>query len=203
MPTILPTANTLVSGPYEWYVQIAAGAGNKVQLGIVEDAPRFRAVNSDIVVTGDNMGDTIQAIISRGTNVFIDLVFQEFNLTWVQQLIWPHGVAAAVPNTRIGTLEVGNSGFAHGLGCVKPNWVLHADKVENSCAKPDHWTALRAQIAPNFDLSFLMGTRTRNVPMSFLLMPWVDSAPASNPEVNYTHVHNDGKIRSIAGWNDP
>ncbi len=177
-----------VSGPYVWYWNGAA-------LGIMNDAPVFRHINSSDTVEGDNLGDTIQAVIRRGGNSFVELTMQQFNLTAVRSAFWPYGPAH-------GTLSTGASAY-ESIGCRNNNNLLVAQKVDGSCAVPDRFYALNATVAPNFDLSYLVGSRLRSVALSLILLPWTDVAPASgavapatNPATIVTHVANDGELKT-------
>ena len=160
---------SFISGPYNW-------TWNDVSLGIVEDAPEVAAQLGDEVITGDNLGDSIQGIIDRGGNVFLTFIFQEWDLA--KKAFWP-GAADA------------NSFDVSKVGGLRPTGVLKGTAITGSLVTPKLWTAPRATIAPGFNVRYQLGSRLRNVPVTVLCMPsvrvsesatYVDTLYGTNPE---------------------
>lgn len=147
-----------IAGPYTWTFDTSP-------LGVVEDAPRLTARFGSIVVTGDNLGDTIQTVLNRGGNLYLDMVLQEYNQAGAIKAFWPNKTGSQSVEANIGTIPAAN------LGCERSSGELKGTKVTGSCASPDIWTASKAMLAPDYDISFLLGSRLRNVPISLLLLP--------------------------------
>lgn len=168
---------SFVSGPYDWFY-------NGHRIGIVQDAPEVRLSSSAEPIVGDNLGDTVQAVINRGGSAFLDMVMQEFDQEGARQAFWPY-------SQNVGTIETGvtNPGSYSPIGCVMPSKRLLATKVPFSCATPANWLAARALLAPGFQLNFSLGSRLRNVPISFMLLPWVDSLTSGA-----------SSLSGLAGW---
>lgn len=149
-----------IAGPYNWTF------GGQ-SLGVVEDAPRFTARLDTIVVTGDNLGGTIQDVLHRGGNLYMDMVLQEYNAAGAPNAFWPNEPPAVSGIDDVGVTQ------QSWIGCARTTAQLIGTKVAGSCAYPEVWTAPQAVLAPDYDISFLMGSRLRNVPISFLLIPTV------------------------------
>lgn len=175
---------SFVSGAYNWYYQ-------GVYLGIVEDAPRVRFADSAEPILGDNTGDMPQGFINRGVNATIEFVFQEWDNAAVQAAFWPW-------NSSPGQVNSTNSSDIR-IGCVRGGGLLVGQALTGSCGTPGRFYALRAMLTPGSDVSFLMGSRLRNVPLSLTLLPWFDSvgsqAPTSSPTTMITHVEGDGNLK--------
>jgi len=150
---------SFVSGTYDWTY-------NGVSLGTLADAPRFRFGFTAEEVRGDNFGDAIQALINRGGSVYLDLVFQEWDNAAVQAVIWPFSNTLGYMGTALGA-DSGTSA----IGCPITGEPLVATAHANSCATPSVWTFPKAILAPGTDVSWLMGARLRNVPVSLLILP--------------------------------
>lgn len=191
----MATVANAISGPYTWYY-------NTLPLGLVEDAPTMRFESSMEPITGDNLADTIQGIINRGGNMFLDFVFQEWNAAAAKEAFWPFSADQ-------GQLDVTG---VRAIGCQLSGKLLVGQAVDTtgSCTSPLRVYALNAVLAPNFNVAYLMGSRLRNVPVSMLLMPWVDvdpgggsQAPVTDPTAAVTHVDNDNSLKLWAGGTIP
>lgn len=159
-------------------------------IGVVEDAPTFRFARESDPIVGDNLGAAIQGVVDRGGNLFVDMILQELNADAVLRAWWPYdpndGVAnapeAGIPNQlgRIGTA------VSRAIGRLTPTFELRATKILNvgevdDTVAPGIGRLLHnlhfdnSQLAPGFDITQLLGSRLRNVPMSFLCSPFVSS----------------------------
>lgn len=163
---------TFVSGPYEWSAYIGA---EWLTLGVIEDAPQLRFSEASETITGDNLGDSIQGIIYRGGNMYLDMVFQEYNLDAVKRLIWPWG-------DPVGSTHKVDAAANPAVGCLRSGVPLRGQKVAGGCAVPDLYWAKNAMLAPGFDISYLLGSRLRNVPISLLLGLWQDVDPGGGTQ---------------------
>lgn len=147
---------TFIAGPYT-----VTYNGNS--LGILEDAAPLDMLNSQIEITGDNEGDTIQDTILRGNRVYMDMVLQEYDAAGAAAAFWPW-------NAAVGTL-----GQAGRLGSsIAQALVLTA--VAGTTATPASLTFSKALLAPNFNVRTLFGTRLRQVPIRFMFLPFTHSA---------------------------
>lgn len=143
---------------------------NAKALGIVEDAPALEFTNSVDRITGDNLGDSLQDGVYRGGNCFIDMVLQEFNAAGALEAFWPWSDDAG---------EVGIIGKL--LNDFDAALVLTA-VAGTSAAAVGGWspfTATHAVLAPGFPIRLLFGSRLRNVPIRFQLLPY-DSGGGNN-----------------------
>lgn len=194
---------SFVSGPYKWYFGPRVGdvTPELEPLGVVEDAVNFRLQKASDTIVGDNLGDTIQGVVDRGGNAYLDFVFQEWDKTAVQEMFWPWAA-------NHGTIEIGTADVAYSkLGCVMPTYRIVAEAEPFSCATPKRFYFASVQLAPNFDLSYLLGTRHRNVSVSLLVLPWNDPSsgnggtvpPTSDPKYSgWNYVVGDDKYKYYA-----
>ena len=174
-----------IAGPYAWTY-----GGNP--LGVIEDAVVARFVTSEEVVVGDNLGDTIQAMINRGHNAYLDFVFQESDLAAVLDAIWPYAVLAgandivpgkmgAANEPSVGQVRSGNQGGTAILQGLRVVGNQAAAFPANTSTAPYRLLANAATLAPNQNFAQLFGSRGRPTAISFLCMPFV-----SGTGVTYT-----------------
>lgn len=175
-----------LSGPYIWSLgELNHSIADETALlanglGVVEDAPTFRLSRDGDPITGDNLGANIQAVVDRGGNLFIDMVLQELNVAAVLRAYWPYDPTAANDLTpallgRMQRFATGPPDPYSGIGRLTPTQELRATKILNSGEVDTtdgrfyHLMRFkRAQLSPGFDITQLLGSRLRNVPMSFL-----------------------------------
>ena len=206
---------TFVSGPYRWFGSARSTDTNLLSLGVVEDAPELRVSTEADPITGDNLGGMVQGFINRGANVFLSLVFQEWDGLAAQRIFWPYSSPGTATS---GSFETGanqqtNPPSFTAIGCVtgyqndpskSTTAILVAQKEEFSCANPARYYALGATLAPGSDYSYLLGSRLKNVGVTMQLLPWVDSAPTSpqaptsDPTLRVTHVYDDKRVKCWA-----
>ncbi len=198
-----------LSGPYFWSFgprdHVFTNPPTQAQidafgLGVVEDAPTFRFSREGDPITGDNLGAAIQGVVDRGGNLFIDMVLQELNGNAPLRAWWPYDpsnldsdpdLQDILPDQlgRIGTFT------QRTIGRLTPVQELRGTKILNSGELDDvdppgvgrllhnlHFD--NAQLAPGFDITQLLGSRLRNVPISFLCSPFI-SGSGSNAETVY------------------
>lgn len=147
---------SFIAGPYTLTY-------NAQTLGIVEDAINMELTPVVDPIVGDNLGGSIQDGVYRGGNMYLDMVLQEYNAAGALAAFWPYADAYG----KIGTPGVLLSGVAKAL-------VLTA--VAGTTATPATITANKAVLAPNFPVRMLFGSRLRNVPLRFQLLPFLDTA---------------------------
>lgn len=180
---------SFLSGPYFWSFGPIDHTTGTQPLGVVEDAPTFRMAREADPITGDNLGAAIQGIVDRGGNLFIDMILQELDADAVLRAWWPYDPAAAVAPAsnagvpvQLGRIGITGTGAGTGrqIGRLTPTFELRGDKILNPGDLPTtdrFMTLLRFQaaaIAPGFDVTQLLGSRLRNVPMSFLCQLFLD-----------------------------
>ena len=164
---------SFIAGPYNWNY-------DGQSLGVLADAPRLRFSFTAEEVRGDNLADTIQALINRGGSMYLDLILQEWDNTKAQLLMWPFSATRGY----IGTATLGEAGFA-AIGCQISGKVLTATAAASSCASPSYWGFPNVVMAPNQDVSYLMGSRLRNVPISLLVLPVISTAAGHVGKLEY------------------
>lgn len=166
-----------LSGPYAWTY-----GGNP--LGVIEDAVVARFVTSEEVVVGDNLGDTIQAMINRGHNAYLDFVFQESELPAVLDAIWPYanlagandivpGKMGAVNEPSVGQVRSAAQGGTAVLQGIRVVGNQAAAFPGNTSTAPYRIHAGAGTLAPNQNFAQLFGSRGRPTAISFLCMPFV------------------------------
>ena len=168
---------SFLSGPYVWSFGPVDHAVGTELLGVVEDAPTLRMSRESDPITGDNLAASIQAIVDRGGNLFVDMILQELDPDAVLRSWWPYDPAAVngVP------AQLGRIGTSTGrtFGRLTPSFELRAQKILNAGdpVTDRYMNLLRfkfTSISPGFDVSQLIGSRLRNVPMSFLAKIFLD-----------------------------
>ena len=175
---------SFIAGPYYWQL-------NNNIIGVVEDAPRFRRVPTYEEITGDDFGDAVQAVVYRAGNMFLDMVFLEWDRDAVQQAIEPTATQLSSGEPLFG--QIGES-------AIEPGYVLDASRthavgtvfpgpgqqpnLEGTAMAGQAPASVRAiaRIAPGQSSDVLFGSRNRNVPVSFQLFPFLeeDSTSADN-----------------------
>ena len=145
-----------IAGPYT-----VTYGGNA--LGVIEDAPALEMTASVDPISGDNLGDSIQDGVYRGGNLYFDMVLQEYNAAGAAAAFWPYGALGVMG--QVGRL----------LTAVDAALVLTAVAGTSASATPATITATNAVLAPNFPVRLLFGSRLRNVPIRFQLLPYTDS----------------------------
>lgn len=173
---------SFVSGPYTWTY-------NGWSLGVLADAPRLRFGFTAEEIRGDNLGEAIQGLINRGGSMYLDLIFQEWDLRAVQEVIWPF--LAYQGNLShlgfMGTAIAAEAGYP-AIGCPMAGKPLIATATASSCASPKTFTFTNALLAPQTDVAWLMGSTLRNVPVSMLIIPRISPAEVggqTNPRAGY------------------
>jgi len=143
---------SFIAGAYSWTYGAAS-------LGVVEDACQMEVTPVVDPITGDNLGATIQDGVYRGGNMYLNMVLQQYDAVAAKAAFWPY--ADTFGKTGIvGTLI---SAYAY---------ALVGTKISGPNAVPTNITASYAVLAPGFPISMLFGSRHRNVPVRFLLLPF-------------------------------
>lgn len=144
-----------IAGPYSWKFDTS-------QLGVTDDAVRVTEMTSADIVTGDNLGDTIQDAINRGGNLLISMVLQEANRAGLDKLFQTHGNA-----TKEWTLLNLNK-----VGCLlAANAKALVATAINDCTQFQIITFHSVMVAPGFDIQRIFGSRLSNIPIQLLCLP--------------------------------
>lgn len=156
-----------IAGPYSFTYDSQA-------LGIIEDAAQLEYSFSADYVTGDNLGETIQDGIYRGQNIYLNLVLQEWSAAAAAKAFWPYHATPGIGNFGVhgqaGTLL---TSFAKAI-------VMTAVDAVNTPATPASVTFALALLAPGFPVRTLWGSRLKNVPLRFLILPTEDASVISH-----------------------
>jgi len=144
---------TFIAGAYTWTL-----GGNA--LGVVEDACQMEVTPVVDPIVGDDLGATIQDGVYRGGNCYISMVLQQYDAAGGRAAFWPYADTFG----KVGTVGALLSSFAA---------ALVGTKVAGPNASPSNITATYAVLAPGHPISMLFGSRHRNIPVRFLLLPFV------------------------------
>lgn len=158
---------SFIAGPYSWTYGTPAGpVGAVYPLGTIEDAPSLELSNEIDPITGDNLGAAIQDGIYRSGPCFFNLVLQEYNLASARYCFQPWA-------TNFGD-----------VGCVGGLLSTYADALVGTPLSPlctlggialegyKVITFYKAVLAPGFPIRLLFGSRLRNVPLRFAILPY-------------------------------
>ena len=172
---------SFLSGPYFWSFGAIDHIATAEPLGVVEDAPTFRMARESDPIVGDNLGAAIQGVVDRAGSLFMDMILQELDADAVLRAWWPYDPAALPPADGV-PVQLGRVGTSTGrtIGRLTPTFELRATKILNvgDSVTDRQMTFLRfknASLAPGFDITQLLGSRLRNVPISFLCQLFVES----------------------------
>lgn len=158
---------SFISGPYAWtYGSPGGPVGAAYPLGTIEDAPALEMGNEVDPISGDNLGSAMQDGIFRGGSCFLNLVLQEYNLPVAHYCFHPWA-------TNFGD-----------VGCVGSLLSTYADSLVGTPLSPlctlggvlveglKVITFYKAVLAPGFPIRLLFGSRLRNVPLRFAILPY-------------------------------
>ena len=156
---------SFVAGPYAWTLGSAGGpVGSVVPLGITEDAPNLEIATQGDPIIGDNLGGSMQDGVFRGGDCYFDAVLQEYDAALTAKALYPYAA------------EFG------AVGCVGALLSNYADELIGTPLNPtctttgtNLFTGFKAVLALNFPIRLLMGSRLRNVPIRFQLLPYDDA----------------------------
>jgi hypothetical protein len=147
---------SIIAGPYVWTLGGSA-------LGQVEDAPRLSFRNSQDRIQDDAHGDTMIDGVYRGGDAFLDLILNEYDAAAALAAFHPFADTFG----KLGIVGKTSLNFAA---------ILVGTAVSGTTATPSTITANKACLAPGQDVSLLFGSRHRNVPIRFQLLPYTESA---------------------------
>jgi hypothetical protein len=154
-----------IAGPYTWTLGSVSGPlGAVFPLGTIEDAPSLELPNNNVdPIRGDNLGDATQDGVFRAGDCFLNLVLQEYNALGAKYAFAPYAVEFGM------------------VGCVGSLMSEYADELIGTPLSPGctlgaeatkTFLGYRAVLAPGFPIRLLMGSRLRNVPLRFQLLPF-------------------------------
>ena len=143
-------------------------------LGTTENGFELEIVYFGEEITGDNYGDTVQDVVHRGGNCFINCVLEE----WRQGSV---NLISMFDNADPGT--PGNIGMIGRMGTAIPDsgasvtgqLVLTHTTLSAAQDSPTTLTANNAIIAPGFSTRINFNSRLRKIPIRFQLLPYGDS----------------------------
>lgn len=117
---------TFVAGPYTctW---------NALAMGVTEDGFELGVQHFEEAIRGDNMGDTIQDAVHRGTGITFETVLEEYDAATLPSILWPyhatfgqHGQAGVLDTSKAKILVL--TAVAGTTASTRPA-TLQADKV--------------------------------------------------------------------------
>lgn len=153
------------AGPYKWTAGLSGGG--TIDLGVVDGPPEVSVTPHMEPIRGDNLGENIQDLILRGHTITLDIIFQEWKPASFDTLFpWTSGVATSLNNAfQFVETNMGCLAKAHAR-------TLYATRIASCPADGGYiWSFFKAIPHPDFAIRWAMGTRLRNVPMRFLLLP--------------------------------
>ena len=191
MTKLLPR---LQSGPYQWQINDPADTtpwSQPWEIGVVEDAPEEEWNPEFEEVVGDNLGSTIQDLLFQGGNFFVSLVVQEFG-TMAYRALQPFYNRSQVPadlNQAMGDGGLMSVGmFARATTHDTPSRVADF-RLRATALHPDFSSQVPYQIyfnsvtiAPNQPATYRRGSRLKNLPVRFLIMPEYEYRTGGNPD---------------------
>lgn len=147
----------VIAGPY-----ISTHDGN--DFGFIEDGfdVEFSADGKDLI-TGDNLGGSVQDGVYRGGQCFVSFTMMEYDKAEVRAMLWPYGVLGEVG--QVGRLD---TNLAAAL-------VLTNIAGTPAFGNPTSFTANKAILAENFPVRLLFASRARRMPIRLRLLPFDDS----------------------------
>lgn len=147
----------VIAGPY-------TATLNAATIGFIEDGFDLeQSADGKDLVTGDNLGGSVQDGVYRGGQAFISFTMMVANLAQVKATIWPYGVLGE--HGQVGRLD---SNLAVAL-------VLTAVAGTPASLEPQTLTANLAILAENFPARRLFASRARRIPMRLRLYPFDDA----------------------------
>lgn len=147
----------VIAGPYTI-------THNAAPLGFVEDGfdLEFSADGKDLI-TGDNLGGSVQDGVYRGGQCFISFTMMEYDIAQVRKVLWPYGTLGTVG--QVGRLD---TNLASAL-------VLTNVTGTPAFGQPTSLTANLSILAENFPVRLLFATRARRMPIRLRLLPFDDA----------------------------
>jgi len=148
---------TFIAGPY-------TATLNAMTIGIIEDGFDLEnTADGKDLITGDNLGGSVQDGVYRGGQAFCSFTLLEPDLTQVKAALWPYAAEGVVG--QVGRLDTN----------IAVALVLTAVAGTTAATEPATLTADLAILAENFPIRRLMASRARRIPMRLRLYPFLDS----------------------------
>lgn len=166
-----------IAGPYTWTFGTPSGpVGAARTLGVIEDAPTLELVGEVQPIIGDNLGSTLQDGVFRGGNCFLSMILQEYNADAAKYAFAPYTAEFG----EVGCVGALMSNYADALvgTPLAPLCTLGSSSVPPGVADPEStklFTGFKAVLAPGFPIRMLLGSRLRNVPIRFQLLPYTEN----------------------------
>ena len=160
---------SFIAGPYSATYKPAGGAA--LALGIVADGFRLIRTTRGQVITGDNLGKSVQDGVYQGSDMFLSCICEEFN-------------AAALFGNNANNLAQADNPYGTNFnkqGQVGRLWSTIAGEIvltrvsANTTASFATLTAGYAIIQEDAEIEYLMATALKTVPLRFRLLPYVVS----------------------------
>lgn len=117
------------------------------------------------LITGDNEARTPQDAVYQGSEVFVEMVLNEWNASGVASAMWPYNGTRG-DNGTVGVLDSATWG-ALVLTSV-------SGTSANGLSSEQQFTANQAILAENFPVRVLLSPTLRTVPLRFRLYPSSD-----------------------------
>lgn len=144
-----------IAGPYT-----ATFGGTAI--GKVEDGFRLNVTFNGEPVTTDDLGDSIQDIVYRGGNVFVDFVLAEYDKAVLAKLVHPYSTTQGAIG-RVGKIHLDTDSTFYGA------FVL--TKVTGTNATHSSLTLPKAILAPGFPIDILLASKLRRLPIRLQGLP--------------------------------
>lgn len=131
-----------------------------VSLGQIEDGFNFEYTFTGEPIRGQNLGDSVQDIVYRGGDCFIQFTAIEFSQAGLLSLLWPwHATMGQVG--VVGILANNNKAD-----------VLVLTRVAGTPAYYATITAEEAILAPGYPVQWLLAPRLKKIPVRLQLLPY-------------------------------
>lgn len=144
-------------------------------LGVTEDGFEIEKHTFGEELVGDNLGDTVQDIIYRGGNVYINVTFVEWD-THVLNALKMFSTPLGDVGDHVGG-HVGAIGRQHvnmgGSSANKLILVVESGTTAAGTGGLNTFFAEHATIAPGFVQRINLNNRHRKIPLRFQLLPYI------------------------------
>ena len=161
---------SFIAGPYTATYKAAGGAA--LALGIVADGFRLTRVFRGQIITGDNLGKSVQDGVFQGSDMFLSAVFEEFNAA---ALFANNAANGAQADNPFG-LNFNKQGQVGRLWSTIAGEIVLTRVSADTTASFATLTAAKAIIQEDAEIEYLMATALKTVPLRFRLLPTVVSS---------------------------
>jgi hypothetical protein len=161
---------SFIAGPYSATYKPAGGSA--LALGIVADGFRLTRVTRGQIITGDNLGKSVQDGVFQGSDMFLSMVCEEFNAA---ALFGNNANNAAQADNPFG-VNFNKQGQVGRLWSTIAGEIVLTRVSANTTASFATLTAGYAIIQEDAEIEYLMATALKTVPLRFRLLPYTVSS---------------------------